>query len=139
MKFSGHKPIVFFDGHCNLCNGSVRFLIERDPQANLSYASLQSETARELLGIKENCDADLSTVVFWEDGKEYYRSDAGVRIASHLSGGWRVLRFGRYVPKMIRDGIYNFIARNRYGWFGRSEQCMIPDEKIRLRFVENQV
>lgn len=129
------EPIILFDGVCNLCNASVQFVIRHDPQARFKFAALQSATAEKLL---QNCSFDrssLDSVILVEDGHVYIESDAALRIARKLGGGWSLLAGFSIVPRPIRDAVYRFIARNRYRWFGKQESCMMPTPDLRARFL----
>lgn len=129
------EPIILFDGVCNLCNASVQFVIRHDPQARFKFAALQSATAEKLL---QNCAFDrasLDSVILVEDGHVYIESDAALRIARKLGGGWWLLAGFSIVPRPIRDAVYRFIARNRYRWFGKQESCMMPTPDLRARFL----
>ena len=128
-------PIVLFDGVCNLCHAAVRFILARDSEARFRFAPLESETGRDLTteGIREGTSAD--SVILVEDGLTYARSEAAIRIASRLSLPWRALVVLRVVPRPMRDGAYDLVARNRYRWFGRKDFCPVPDEDIRDRFL----
>jgi len=133
---SSDHPILLFDGVCNLCNGTVQFIIPRDPEGTLRFAPLQSdlgETVQEAAGLSTD---DLDTVVLVEDGMAYTKSDAAIRVAEHLGGRYRLLSIGRLVPRGLRDRIYDVVAANRYDWFGRKEQCMVPDGDVSDRFIE---
>jgi predicted DCC family thiol-disulfide oxidoreductase YuxK len=128
-------PIVLFDGVCNLCHAAVRFILARDREARFRFASLESETGRDLTteGIREGTSADSMILV--EGGLTYARSEAAIRIAARLSLPWRALGVLRVVPRPVRDGAYDLVARNRYRWFGRKDFCPVPDEDIRDRFL----
>jgi len=128
-------PIVLFDGVCNLCHAAVRFILAREREARFRFASLESETGRDLTteGIREGTSADSMILV--EDGSTYARSEAAIRIAARLSLPWRALGVLRVVPRPVRDGAYDLVARNRYRWFGRKDFCPVPDEDIRDRFL----
>jgi len=129
------EPLVFFDGHCNLCSASVRFLIEKDPEGHLNFASLQSPIARTLLGEISELSGDPASIVLLDEGLRYERSDAALRASGYLKTPWKYFRYLLVVPKWIRDPVYNFIARNRYKWFGRSDSCMMPTPENKARFV----
>lgn len=135
-NFTPMPSIILFDGICNLCNGFVQFVIKRDPRGIFQFASLQSPPAArlltdhpELLGNKPD------TVVLIENGAIYTHSDVALRVASKLGGVWSVCLIGYVLPKPIRDWIYRLVARNRYRWFGKKEQCMVPTPAIRKRFL----
>ena len=131
---AGHV-LVMFDGVCNLCNGFVQFIIRRDPSGRFRFASLQSDFARRhLIHFRLDPNA-LHSVVVVHNGAMYQRSDAVLYIAKHLSGGWRATRVLTAVPRLIRDGVYNALARTRYRWFGRRDGCMVPDPSFKSRFL----
>lgn len=128
-------PIVLFDGVCNLCHGAVRFLLEHDPDARLRFASLQSELGRALL-TKHGLDADaLDTIVFVDAHGAHLRSDAALRIVRTLGPPWSWLRILTALPRPLRDAGYDFVARNRYRWFGRKDACPMPRAEWTSRFL----
>lgn len=129
-------PIILFDGVCNLCNSSVQFIIRRDRKKQFRFASLQGRTAQQLLAMSGLDAEGQDTIVLVEDGKIYTRSTAVLRILRRLGGFWRLAYAYIIVPRFIRDGIYKFIARNRYRWFGRREECMVPEPGVRERFLD---
>lgn len=127
--------IVLFDGVCHLCNGAVRWIIRRDRRARFRFAAMQSDTGAALLaqyGVPPGTDS----MVLIEGGRWFAESTAALRIARRLGGLWPLACVLVIVPKPLRDGIYRFVARRRYRWFGRSETCMIPDAGIRERFLD---
>lgn len=136
MSRPTRQPLVFFDGYCNLCSASVRFLIENDPKGHLHFASLQSNVARALLDVIPETDGDPASIVLLENGQRYDRSDAALRAAGYLKSPWKYLRSFLAVPKWLRDPVYNWIARNRYSWFGKSDSCMMPTPENVARFVQ---
>jgi predicted DCC family thiol-disulfide oxidoreductase YuxK len=131
-----NHAIVLFDGVCNLCTSTVQFLIKRDPYGYFMFASLQSAIGRTLLEEHELQPDALETLVLVEGSRCFTRSDAALRVAPQLSGGWSLLRILWLVPKPIRDWGYTIIARNRYRWFGRREICMVPSRDILDRFLQ---
>jgi predicted DCC family thiol-disulfide oxidoreductase YuxK len=128
-------PVVLFDGVCNLCNGSVRFVIERDPHKHFQFAPLQSETATTLIGGTADPLAMPDSIVLVDDGRLYVRSTAALRIARRLRFPWPLLWVFMAVPRPLRDWVYDVIARHRYGWFGKRDACMVPTKEIRDRFL----
>jgi predicted DCC family thiol-disulfide oxidoreductase YuxK len=127
-------PVVLFDGLCNLCDGSVRFIIDRDPKGVFRFAPLQSDIADALLArCPEAAHAD--SIVLVEGERCYTRSTAALHIARRLRGGWPVLAWLRVIPRPFRDGFYSWVARNRYHWFGTREHCRIPTPGERARFL----
>ncbi len=126
------KPIVFFDGICHLCNSFVDKVIQLDRQSQFQFASLQGETAKKILRPEER--THLETVILLENKKKYHRSDAILRVLTKLGGIYKIFFLGYLLPQFLRDGLYAWIAHNRYAWFGQREFCRLPksDEKDRL-------
>ena len=128
-------PIVLFDGVCNLCNGSVQFILKRDPQGLFRFASLQSEAGRSLMAEHGLDPEALSSMVVLDDGRAWQESSAALRIARHLPGGWKLLRVFAVIPRPLRNAVYRLIARNRYRWFGKQDVCWLPTPELRTRFL----
>jgi predicted DCC family thiol-disulfide oxidoreductase YuxK len=128
------NPVILFDGVCNLCNASVNFVIDRDPDGFFQFAALQSDFAAGLVNTY-GVGQGLDTIVLVESGKVYDRSTAALRIAKRLTGPWPLLYAGIVIPKFLRDSIYRFIARNRYRWFGQTEACRVPTADLQARFL----
>lgn len=129
-------PTLLFDGVCNLCSGSVQFILKRDTRSRFRFASLQSDAGRRLM-TDHGLDPDaLSSVVLIEGGRAYQESTAALRIARHLPGAWKLLRVFTVIPRPLRDAAYRLIARNRYRWFGKTEACWLPTPELRARFLE---
>ncbi len=130
------KIIVLFDGVCNLCNGAVQFIIKRDREEKFMFASLQSAFGKAQL-LKTGLDPEsLQSIIVIDSNLVLQRSDAALKIASHLDGLWSTLAVFKIVPRFIRDGVYNFIARYRYSLFGKQDSCMIPTAELKARFVD---
>ena len=130
------NKLVLFDGVCNFCNFWIKFALKRDRKGKLMFGSLQGETAQQLLP-KFGIDPTIITsVIFIEDGIAYRESTAALKICKHLDGGWKLLYTLIIIPTFIRDGIYKWIGRNRYKWFGKQESCMLPTAEQRARFVD---
>jgi predicted DCC family thiol-disulfide oxidoreductase YuxK len=128
-------PIVLFDGVCNLCHGTVRFVLERDRAARFRFAPLQSEPGRALLA-RHGLSADaLDTMVLVDAEGAHTRSDAALRIAAGLGAPWRWLAPLRRLPRALRDPLYELVARRRYRWFGRRDACPAPPPGFRERFL----
>lgn len=128
-------PVILFDGVCNLCNGAVQFVIRHDRSNTFRFASLQSEIARQML-IAAGLPSDkLDSIVIIQNGRAYRESDAIVRIAKGLSGGWKALSWFGVIPKVLRDPMYRLIARNRYRMFGKQDACMIPTPELKAKFL----
>ena len=130
-------PILLFDGHCNLCNGWVNFIVKRDPNKTILFASLQSKAGSELLAehnIKQNY---IDSLVFIEEERFSVSSTAALRTLSYLSSWESQLKFLIVLPRPLRDLVYRFVARYRYKWFGRREQCMLPTAELKERFLQD--
>lgn len=128
-------PILLFDGVCNLCHGTVRFVVERDPGARVRFAPLQSGVGRDLLQRHGLPTDTVDTVVLIEGGRAWLRSDAAIRVVAGLGGAWGLLRALLAIPRPLRDAAYDFVARNRYRWFGRRDSCPVPTPEQRARFL----
>ena len=127
--------IILFDGVCNLCNGAVNFVIKRDPGNVFKFTPLQEKQGVLLLK-KHAIDAqELDSIVLVENKKVYTKSSAALRIARKLSNLWPLFFVLLIIPSFIRDGVYDFIAKNRYKWFGKKEQCIIPTPGLREKFL----
>ena len=129
--------VVIFDGVCNLCARSVKFILAHEAEPRLRFVPLQSPAGARMMREFGFSPEDAKTFVLVVDGKPHVRSDAAIRVARYLRGGWRVLGAIRIVPRPIRDWAYDVVARNRYRWFGRAESCMVPTPEIRARFVDS--
>jgi predicted DCC family thiol-disulfide oxidoreductase YuxK len=129
----GQGPIVFYDGDCALCHGLVRFLLAHDRDGVFRYAALQGTTAAVRLPAPA-AGAPESMILLDETGI-HSRSDAAWRIAARLGGLWSLLGWSRLAPRPIRDRIYDWVARNRYGWFGTVTVCHLPAPQHRHRFL----
>ncbi len=131
------RPILLFDGVCNLCTGSVRFVIQRDAGKQFRFASLQSSIAKELLGTDgDEAAENPESIVLIDDDGIWHRSTAALRIAGRLSGLWSLLQVFMIVPRPLRDCVYDFIGRRRYRWFGRTEACWVPEQDVSDRFLD---
>ncbi len=132
---SAAETIVLFDGVCNLCNGSVQFLLRRDRRRRFRFAALQSAAGQALLGEYGLPTQSLPTIVVLEGGRARVRSDAALHLARRLPWPWPALAVFRILPRPLRDALYTFVARHRYRWFGRTESCMLPTPDVADRFL----
>lgn len=135
-NISNSNPIVLFDGVCNFCNTSVRFVLAYNRAENIHFSPLQSDFAKQLLAEHNLSSDDMDTVVFFQDNKVYTKSSAAFQIARHLIYPWKALYYFKHFPKNITDWIYELIAKNRYSWFGKKNQCMVPKSEWKERFHE---
>lgn len=137
MADTTSHPVVLFDGVCNLCAGTVQFVIGRDPAQHFRFASLQSPAAARLLA-EAGVTAPLpDSIVLVDDAGVHVRSAAALRIAHHLRFPWNLSSAFLVVPRPLRDWAYDLVARHRYGWFGRQDICMVPTPDLRSRFLRD--
>ena len=129
------KPVILFDGVCNLCSGSVQFILKRDKEKIFSFASLQSNYGQVLLKQFDLPTDVFNSFILFQDGKILTRSTAALKMFSQLKG-WRWVKTFLIVPKFIRDGVYNLVAKNRYKWFGKKDECWVPTPELKARFLE---
>lgn len=129
------QPIIIFDGVCNLCEYSVRFIVKNDRQARFKFVSAQSERGKVLQRLYGVDTLQDGTVILLKNGQVYVKSDAAVEIAKDLDGLWRFLHVFKFIPKPVRDFIYSIISKNRYRWFGNKNECLLPDNNIKERFL----
>ena len=129
------KLILFFDGICNLCDSSVQFILKHDNKKKFSFCTLQSKVAKEKLQPFSIDIAKLDSLILYCDNKVFFRSTAVIKVALELKWYFKPMWLGFIIPKFIRDIVYNYIARNRYLWFGKKSQCMLPTDDLKSRFL----
>lgn len=132
-----NKKIILFDGVCNLCNSAVQFVIKHDKKDTFRFVALQSELGQEILAYIGIDAKNIDSIVLYEPGiAYYYKSDAALQIARSLDG---IFSFGtafKVIPTRIRNYLYDYIAKNRYDWYGKKESCMIPTPELKIKFLE---
>jgi len=132
---SREKSVILFDGVCNLCNSSIDFVIRRDKADSFIVGALQSSEGKKLLsGLDANPDY-LDSLVLIEDNQIYYRSTAALKIAKKLPGLWSLLYGLIVLPPSLRDGVYDWIGKNRYRWFGEKSTCRLPTAAEKAKFL----
>ena len=129
------KPVVVFDGVCNLCNGAVDFIVRHDPDGVFQFASNQSEPGQRILAAAGVTIVDPDTIVLAADGEYFDRSSAVLQIARRMDFPWRVVSAFAIVPAAVRDWAYKLVAKNRYRLFGKRDSCRIPTPDERARFL----
>lgn len=135
MTQTKQKSILLFDGVCNLCNGAIQFVITRDSKNKFMFASLQSASGQDLL-LKFGLNiSNFDSFVLVTNEHYYTKSTAALKVAQELGGMWQMLYIFIIVPKFIRDGIYDFVSRNRYKWFGKKDHCMLPTTALKEKFL----
>ena len=136
-KLAVDKKIILFDGVCNLCSSAVQFIIENDKKDIFRFVSLQSDLGQEIttyLGISR---ANLDSIILYQPGYAYYyKSQAVFEIAKELGGIYSISTIFSILPSSITDYVYDYIAKNRYKWYGKKEFCMIPTNDIKAKFLE---
>ena len=130
------KPLLLFDGVCNLCSFEVQFLINHDSKGNLMFTSQQSNKGQKILTHLNLKHLDLQTAVLIDNNVVYTKSAAIIRTFNYLDGAWRYGRFLNIIPSFISNFFYGILAKNRYRWFGQKEACWIPTNALRQRFWE---
>lgn len=126
-----NKPIIFFDGICSLCNGFINFLVSIKAHKSFNVASLQGNHAKKLLS-----DINMETIILYEDGKTYIKSEAIFRILKKLCFPWKLIMVFSILPRAFTDMIYEFISKNRYDIFGKKDSCRIPTEEEKSFFLD---
>ncbi len=129
---NSNNPVIFYDGLCALCNKSVQFVIKRDRKKIFRYAALQSAYAQQELGN----DIQFDSFVLWHKGKLYTKSTAALKVLWLLDGVWALGSIAMIVPAFIRNAVYDWVARNRYKWFGKYESCPLPTAEQRALFLD---
>ena len=130
-----NDPILLFDGVCNLCSSSVQFVLKHNKKGNVRFASLQSDFAKQQLEAFDLPSDYLQSLVLLENGNVFVKSDAALMLSKHLNGIWRIGSIFLIVPHFARNAVYDFIAKYRYNWFGKSETCWIPKPEWKARFL----
>jgi len=129
------QSLILFDGICNLCNASVQYVIKHDPDSIFKFTTLQSETGTRLLRKYDLSSPGLNSFILIQHGKAYTKSTAALMVARQLKGAIKLLYGFIIVPPFIRNMVYNIIAKNRYKWFGKKDNCMIPTPSLQARFL----
>lgn len=136
LHFPPNKKIILFDGECNLCDSAVQFVIQHDKKDVFRFVSLQSVLGQEILkhiGIKP---ANIDSIILYEPGiAYYYKSEAALQIAKSLGGFLHLGTLFRIIPTGIRNQLYDYIAQNRYKWYGKKENCLVPTPKLKSKFL----
>lgn len=134
---NSHHGIVIYDGLCHFCNASVNFIIAKDPTEHFYFVPIQSVDAEKLLSRHQIAAQQLNpeTILLVDETGVFERSDAIIQITRHLTLPWSWLRYGSLIPSSLRDRLYLSIATRRYNIAGKSAQCLIPNNKIKMRFI----
>lgn len=128
-------PVILFDGICNFCNAGVNFIIRQDKKKVFRFAALQSGAGQRLLQQYNLPKEGFDSFILIDNGKAYKKSTAGIKVYGKLSWYWKWTQLGWIAPPFLRNAVYDFIAKNRYKWFGKKEACMIPTPDTKNRFL----
>ena len=129
------SPVLLFDGECNLCNSSVRFILRYEKNNRLKFASLQSDFGKKMTKKQGINTLETDSIVFLEGDLYFIKSQAALKIAREMGGLWKYLSFLSYIPKRFSDWVYDLVANHRYKVFGKGE-CIIPSEEQKARFID---
>ncbi|MEO8238170.1 MAG: thiol-disulfide oxidoreductase DCC family protein [Flavobacterium sp.] len=135
-KTGENKKIILFDGVCNLCDSSVQFIIKHDKKDVFRFVALQSEFGIEICNYIGVDRTKIDSIVLYNPGVAYYyKSSAVIEIGSELGGIYNLLSAFKILPEKLRNYIYDYIAKNRYKWYGKKESCMIPTPELKAKFL----
>lgn len=136
MEMNENNKIILFDGVCNLCNSSVQYVIKRDKSNTYRFAALQSEIGKKLAEQRGIDTSQIDSIILIEPGVAYYtKSTAALKIAQSFGGVWQLTSVFERIPEKIRDWVYDYIAKNRYKWYGKKDACMIPTPELKSKFL----
>ncbi len=130
------KPVILFDDICNLCNNSVQYVIKHDSKNIYQFAALQSQAGQALLQKYKLPTTHFNSFLLIQNNNVYQKSTAALMVAKQLSGAIKLIYIFIIVPAFIRNAVYNFIAKNRYKWFGKKDSCMIPNKLLQDKFLK---
>lgn len=132
-----HKKIILFDRLCNLCATSVQFIIKRDKKDIFRFVSLQSDLGQELLQQLPISEQKIDSIILYESNKAYYyKSEAVFEIVKSIGGFFYCLLIFKWLPTAVTNTIYDYVARNRYRWWGKKDHCLIPTKGLQSKFLE---
>ena len=132
-----NKKIILFDGVCNLCDSSVQFIIKNDKNDVFRFVAIQSELGQQIINYLGIDTSKTDSIILYEPGIAYYfKAEAALRIAKELRSWHSILYIFIHIPNFIKNGVYDFIAKNRYKWYGKKEACMIPTPELKAKFLD---
>ena len=136
LNLPENKKIILFDGVCNLCDNAVQHIIKHDKKDVFRFVPLQSDLGKEILNYLKIDTCKMDSIILYEPGIAYfYKSDAALEIAKDLGdfSKWSIIF--KIVPSSLRNPIYDYVARNRYKWYGKKDACMIPTPELKAKFL----
>lgn len=136
MNLPKDKKIILFDGVCNLCDSSIQFIIKQDKKDLFRFVALQSELGQEIIKYIGVDISKTDSIILYEPGKAYYyKAEAALKIAKELGGIYKALSWFSILPKSVSNIVYDYIAKNRYKWYGKKDACMIPTPELKAKFL----
>lgn len=136
QKTAENKKIILFDGVCNLCSNAVQFIIKHDKKDIFRFVALQSDLGKEICTYIGVDQTKIDSIIMYNPGVAYYyKSDAVIEIAEDLGGLYSLMAIFKILPEKLRNYIYDYIAANRYKWYGKKESCMIPTPELKAKFL----
>lgn len=130
------KKVILFDGVCNLCNTSVAQVIKLDKKNSFLFAPIQSKSGEKIISYLQINIKDIDSVILYDPNISFdIKSSAALKIMSEFGGLWKLTQFFWIFPRPIRDFVYNFVAKNRYKWFGKRQSCMVPTPELKSKFL----
>lgn len=136
MELPKDKKIILFDGVCNLCDATVQFLIKRDRKDIFRFVALQSELGQEIINYIGIDTSKTDSIILYEPGKAYYyKAQAALEIASEIGGFYSLLSVFKVLPNGLSNAVYDYVARNRYKWYGKKDACMLPTPEMKAKFL----
>lgn len=136
MNLPENKKIILFDGVCNLCDNAIQYVIKHDKKDVFRFVPLQSDFGKEILNYLKIDTSKMDSIILYEPGVAYfYKSDAALEIVKDLSGFSKWSIIFKIIPSALRNPIYDYVARNRYKWYGKKDACMIPTRELKAKFL----
>ena len=138
INFPENKKLILFDGVCNLCNSAVQYIIKHDKKSLFMFTALQSDAGKKIIKIFNIDTEKVDSILLYNPAKQavHYKSDAALKIASQLGFPLNIMIVFLIVPPLIRNWVYDYIAKNRYKWYGKQASCWIPTPELKSRFLE---
>jgi predicted DCC family thiol-disulfide oxidoreductase YuxK len=132
-----NKKVILFDGVCNLCNNAVTRVIKYDKKNTFLFAAIQSESGKKILDYLDIDTSKTDSIILYEPEVSYdIKSTAALSIINDFGGIWKITKIAFLLPKAFRDIMYDFIAKNRYKWFGKKDSCMLPTAALKAKFLD---
>ena len=136
MNLPENKKIILFDGVCNLCDSAVQFIIRHDKKDVFRFVAIQSDLGKEIINHIGIDTTKTESIILYIPGKAYYyKAEAALKISQDLSAGYKLFSLLKFIPNFISDKVYDYVARNRYKWYGKKDACMIPTPELKTKFL----